>query len=214
MDPVADVIALLSAGFAGLSLVIGQREVRKRQQWEHDQQKRQRAFTQPDLAPAGATLYGTGADPTRFSSEATQQKITIHNEGGSAPSQVIAVLFPSASYLVPGEVEPQRVEGLNNAYWYGQIDVSPTANQHADLTLSQCRYPLQGDQCLIAGVSLFAPPEPALRATLGGHATFYCARLTITYKDREGRTLAVAWDMHAMTRRWRRAIPAPTAVPD
>jgi hypothetical protein len=56
----------------------------------------------------------------------------------------------------------------------------------------------------IDGMPLYAPPEPDMGEVLAGDATFYYARLTLTYRDRFGRRLATVFDLAALRNEWRR----------
>lgn len=212
MDPIADAIALVGMVLGVASFVASQREVRKRKQWELEQEKRQIAFTQPDLVPTGARPQGESGQPARLTAIGART-IDINNEGGSTPSQVTAVLFPSSFYRSADGGEPRQDNSLNEIYWFGQVDISPAANTSTRLTLHLLQYPLRGNQSVIEGVSLFAPEEPHWSASALRNTIFYSARLTMTYQDREGRTLATAFDMDAISGRWRRVVRAPTEVP-
>lgn len=209
VDLFADGIALLSMLIAGVAFVDGRRQVRKRQQWEEEQQKRQTAFTQPDLVPGVIKFSLDDEKPLRL---ATLNNLTIrlNNEGGSTPSQVAAVVFPAARYN-KGKNDPlTRKDGLGGAYWDGRLDVSPASGIDSEMKLEIRNYDavrLKGIQCIVEGITLFAPEEPDGWDTPGsGQGDFSTGRLTITFRDREGRTLANVFDLRAMTQAWLRVV--------
>lgn len=235
MDPIADLIAVVSLGVSITAIKLGRRDANARsdletklaeqqreheralaeQQRQHDralaeQQRRlQTEVDQPNLVPTGGQFQFAGGLPHRLMA-AGETIIDVHNTGMSTPTDVTAVLFPSEEYYQqPGPIPAKRIHGLFGTYWLGKLEVNPATNAFARITMQTQRGPLNGDLCVIEGVTLYAPMEPEDKPIQ--HERFYTARLTMTYRDRTGRTLAVAHDLDAITDQWRH-VAGPTEV--
>lgn len=225
MDPNA--VALIAAGIAALPGLLGlgfsiytlrqqSGEADRRKAWERQLQDEQRQLllitAQPALVPTGGWYSGMGGAPNHLSADSGQQRIPLHNEGGSTPSHVEAVLFPSVVYIPGSEgVPPRRLNALAGTYWTGEMLVSAAQNQDSEISLDPVRSPLQGDQSVVPGETLFAPPEPPLGASMSGPAPLYTARLTITFRDRADRKLASIFNLDGLTLKWRH-IAGPVEV--
>lgn len=206
-------------------------ERKRRAEWEHEQEQRQeqrqreqelrqQAWEQrqldaeaPHLKPISATWQGLTDIPlARPMADAKQQDIELHNIGKSTPEGVAGVLFGARI------MNPQShilTDNLYGTYWAGNLSVSPAADGRAHLLLDHEHYPLSGDQSVIDGLTLFAPDEPILSPTKSTGPNLF-ARLTMTYRDTYGRTLAVVYDAEAVWPdgskiEWRRAAK-PTEV--
>ena len=88
-------------------------------------------------------------------------------------------------------------DNLYGNYWAGNLSVSPSADGRTRLLLVNERSPLQGEQSVIDGLTLFAPDEPILSPTKSTGPNLF-ARLTMTYRDAYGRTLALVYKAEAV----------------
>ena len=169
------------------------RQAEQQGQFQEQQQRLMLQINQPDLKPTGGS-YSIDSKSHRLDFGANQV-FDIHNEGGSTPSDVQMVFFPSATYLKPYTDPLERVPGLYGTYWYGQLDVSPAADGRIHIPLEEQRVPLRGEMSVIDGLTLSAPDEPGPISPDAVSARFYTGRLTMTFRDRTGRLLASVFDM-------------------
>jgi TIR domain len=194
---------------ASLHAALSQLDTGGEQQSRGHQEDQWVIFNQPDLVPTGASFQGLRGKPYQLATEG-EHTIDLHNEGNSTPSDVHAVVFPSASYLVPSSLPPIRVHGLGGVHWEGRVDVSPSPGGRCLVRVLSKRSPLRGELHLIGGHPLFAPPQPDKGET-AVQTSFAFARLTLTYRDRIGRRLASAFDIDAETITWHR-VAGPVEV--
>jgi len=220
---IADGIIALTA-VAGVVLGIqGRRrdsqQEERRVEWERDQEQKRQEWERrqldaaaPRLAPTGASWHGAETDtlPHRLN-EVPLIEVTIQNQSNNVPQDVEGVLFPARVKNPSGT----QVDYLNGLYWQGKFEASLAPNESLPLRLERQTRPLQGDLCLIDGLTLFAPYEPKLGVPSTGR--WFFARLTLTYRDANGRTLCVVYDAEAVKvndgfkRVWQR-VGAPVAV--
>jgi hypothetical protein len=217
MDPVADVIAGLSLLVSGVAFWLGRREAGERAKWESEQERKHVVFTQPDLVPVGSALGIEGDNIPQRLALREDQRIQLHNQGGSIPSDVRAVLFPAAIELRPDVPVQARTEELYGTYWEGTLDVPPDAGGRGDFVLYKRSFPLRGSHTVIAGHMLFAPPLPQSGTSVSGQHHYYFGRLTLTLCDRNGRKLAAVYNgesvvkNNALTQDWVR-VAGPSEV--
>ena len=137
-SPVSTTIAGLSLVLSGFATWWTLREGRKRVEWEQARVREQTAFTQPDPVPIG--LRWAGAPPKALDTEGAHD-VNLHNEGGSTPSQVVAVLFPSAAYWNrKGEMPATRIEGLNGRIGKGVWTCRPKPTSPAGRCCGPSRF--------------------------------------------------------------------------
>jgi hypothetical protein len=219
MDP-ATIIALIVGipGFIGLGLSIANRrsrrqELERRYAWERQleeqQEQRLQLLNQPDLEAVGATLH-TDNEPARLL-VGDDQSVSIHNAGNTIPTETYGVLFPTQDYVEQVMKLTYPVPGIEGTYWYGKMDVAPGPNNQIAFVLRAAKNPLRGDMSVVDGMQLYAPPQPDKGEVLAGDATFYYARLTLTYRDRFGRRLATVFDLASGTNAWHR-VQGPVVV--
>ena len=196
---IAALPSLLSFGLSGYIWRKQRGEFERRKEWERELQDRQTQLlligAQPDLAPTGANIAIYNETVPQLLAQRADAIVGVHNQGGTIPSEVRAVLFPSAVNLPPDAPQMARTEELFGTYWEGTLEVPPDAGGRADLTLwLQPATPLRGDMSIVEGYTLFAPPQP------DENRHFNFARLTIVCQDRHRRTLASVWDYESVTR--------------
>jgi hypothetical protein len=219
MEP-ATIISLILGIPGFVSLVLWyfnyrsqEKEQERRYEWERQleaqQEHRLLLLNQPDLEPVGASLH-TEHEPVRLL-VGNDQNVAIHNAGGTIPTEVHGVLFPTAKYVESAMRLTFHMPGIEGTYWQGKMDVAPGPNNQIALVLKAAKNPLRGDISVVDGVPLYAPPEPDMGEVLAGDATFYYARLTLTYRDRFGRRLATVFDLAALRDQWRR-VAGPVEV--
>ena len=205
MDAIPNVIIALTA-VAGVVLGIislnrdSQQEKRcgewerdqeqKRQEWE----RRQQDAEAPHLKPVGAAWHGlTDAPLVRLTADVQQQDIELHNVGKSTPVEVAGVLF-GARVMTPQS--RKRTDTCTETIGLGILVSRLLRTGACTCLLDNQRYPLKGEQSVIDGLTLFAPDEPILGVPQADPNLF--ARLTMTYRDAYGRTLALVYDARAV----------------
>ena len=151
--------------------------------------------TQTRIVATGASWYGANTDalPHRLAS-VDKIDVSIQSVGKNAPQDVRAVLFPARVYNPQSNT---RSDYLNGLYWEGRLNASPALNVITPISLKRQTRPLQGDQCVIDGLPLFAPDEPDLRPTSTSTEPWLYARLTVTYRD-VNTTYCVVYDAEAI----------------
>jgi hypothetical protein len=219
MDPatfitlVVGIPGFVSLGLWFVSYRSRRQELERRYAWERQlevqQEQRSLLLNQPDLEPVGASLH-TDDEPARLL-VGDDQSISIHNAGGTIPTEVYGVLFPTQKYVESAMRLTFHMPGIEGTYWQGKMDVGPGSSNQIAFVLKAAKNPLRGDMSVIEGIPLYAPPEPDMGEVLAGDATFYFARLTLTYRDCFGRRLATVFDLAALRNEWHR-VAGPIVV--
>lgn len=179
-------VSLLGLGFSAYVFF-------PRRRWEQKQEHIHIASTQPNPTPTGARWGGnfdTNQVPQRLMPTKVLHNI-LHNLGMSMPTDVYAVLFPA---IVIDSTTKKPVDN-NGTYWAGRFDGPLAPGDSKEIDLEQHSFPLTGDQQLIPGYTLSAPPASDPNG-FWGH--YYFARLTITFRDATGRLLASAFDWESV----------------
>jgi hypothetical protein len=131
--------------------------------------------------------------PHRLATPVEKFEITLQYIGSSIPIDVVAVLFPATVMNPPSHT---RSDYLFGVYWAGTLAAYPSPGEKLPIILEEQHGPLNGDQSLIEGLTLFAPDEPSL--SLPVTKPFIFARLTLSYLDASGRKLDLAYDVEAI----------------
>src|SRR5690348_8585372 len=188
------------------ALELQQNEQQLRLEWEREKERRQLEANQPHLVPVGAAWYGLSAGmPQRFSPVDAIQ-IELQNKGGSMPLAVAAVLFPAFT-----------IDKRYDFYWEGRLDESPAPGGRISLVLYRRDNLLEGYESLLEPHSLSASNEPIPASSYNYHYYYCVARLTLTYRDANGRTLGLIYDAEsaevndALTQVWKH-VEGPTEV--
>ncbi len=222
MDPVADVIAVLSlvvsSSISSFTLWRQRQEQKRRLEWEQhlvETQRRQRLEeSQPELRAVGSSLRYASHSPRRLAADAADQEVELQNVGSSMPRDVRAVLFMPEPFITMNSSPPQQVSAPANPYWQGSLAASIAPQGQRRITLTPARAPLQGNQ-VIGNQTLFPPltPAPQRETSLGAgpveKASSWAGRLTVTYRDQAGRKLAGTFDLDAETGDWSPGIFQP-----
>lgn len=209
MAAVALAISILALLVAGVALIPAfrsyalsrrvfewqQTEAQQRSEEDRERQRAQLDADAPRIAVTGASWHGATTDvlPNRLNS-VDEIDVSIQSVGKSAPQDVRAVLFPARVYNPQSD---RSSDYLNGLYWEGRLDASPALNVITSIPLKRQTRPLQGDQCVIDGLPLFAPDEPTL--SLPSTDPWLFARLTVTYSDGKT-TFCVVYDAEAIQR--------------
>jgi hypothetical protein len=174
-----------------------QTEAQLRAEQDRERERRQLDADAPRIVVAGASWHGVDTDalPHRLN-PVDKIDVSIQSVGKSAPQDVRAVLFPARVYNPQSGI---RSDYLNGLYWEGWLDASPPFDKITPIHLKRQTRPLQGDQCVIDGLPLFAPDEPDLRPDSASTDPWLYARLTVTYSDGKT-TFCVVYDAEAIQR--------------
>jgi len=225
MDPVvivtlvAAVPAYVGLAFSVFVFVRQQGEQERRNRWERQFQEQQVQLqltsSQPNVASVGLRLPIDGPTVPQRLRLVNGNSITIQNQGNSMPVDVAAVVFPVGP--APDAPEQVRRESSYRTYGEGALDASPAANQMLDLVLQARNFPLLGTDSVIDGYELFAPPHPDPHIVPVGERHYYVTRVTMTFRDPHGRTLATIYDWESVLKndqltqepRW---VAGPTVV--
>jgi hypothetical protein len=192
VDVINTTISGVSVLAAIVALVFTWRERRERIAGEDAQ----RRFSQPALEPKSKSLSGGLAPRLALWSKTGEQRLLLMNVGGSTPSDVEAVLFVSASLAKDDATKsPLLAAGTVGRYWAGRMEVPPIPNDVSEITLRAEVGPLRGEQALVGGWTLFPPPDVEINKWTNEIGPVYPFRLTLSYCDRTGQTLASIFDI-------------------
>lgn len=193
MDSIADSLAALSLLVAIGSLVYQQRRQRA---WEKKQEARQ----YPEIEVMSDPLFQQ--DHPTWLDVASTMTLRLRAAGQDRATHISVALFGCETYLVPETFPPKRMDGMQGLYWAGDVSLL-REGEETDVKLWRERHPLRGTM-LVGTLPLHAPEEPSLLGYQTGRAIFYCARCTVTFRDRDGRKHAGTFDYHATERKWER----------
>jgi hypothetical protein len=181
------VAAVIVAVVALVPAFRGDRRSAELFRWQQDEGMRLVTMSQPSPVPTGGRLGVQGQTIPQWLDDKNDQTVELQNPGGSAPIEVRGLLFRATTFYP----EANRPTNLAFAYWDGKLNGPLPPGGQSALTMYIQEYPLKGDESVIPGYTV-CPQNTAGPGTPGQH--YYFARLTLTFRDATGKTLASVFD--------------------